>query len=89
MSDTVSFHIVRHSRMWRVYRDGCEIAVFASREAAEYLVTRSVEEGCRRGTRSRVTVEDGEGREESSCGCQEDEWAAFALQPEGGRRLYH
>jgi hypothetical protein len=89
MSDTVSFRIIRHSRMWRVYRDGCEIAVFASREAAEYLVIRSIEEGCRRGTRSRVTVEDGEAREESSCGCPEDDWAAPALRRSGGRRLYH
>jgi hypothetical protein len=89
MSDTVSFRIIRHSRIWRVYRDGCQIAVFASREAAEYLVIRSVEEGCLKGRRSRVLVEDGAMREETSCGCPGDELAGVAARNGGARHFFH
>jgi hypothetical protein len=80
MSDIAEFTVLWSKRAWIVRQDGQEIAGFASRKVAETVVLRLVEEQCKQGKASRITME-GEGPERRLVS-----WHCCAVPPPGTPR---
>ena len=72
MSNVAEFTIVRLQKFWIIRLDGMHVGGFASQEVAEGLVLHLVEERCKEGKASRVTIEDGDERQVAHCRCFAD-----------------